>query len=70
MDPIYVMLILLNAHTGEEISRRIESGPYASVDECTKAQMKSPTIDEVVLTTEPPQIAVHECAISHVDKSS
>lgn len=70
MEPIYIMLILLNAHTGEEISRRIESGPYDSVVACTRAQMKSPGIDEVVLTTEPPQIAVHECAISHVDKTS
>lgn len=65
MGPIYVMLILLNIHTGEEVSRKIESGPYDTPAVCAQAPVGAPA--------EYPNgdvVAVHECAVSHVDKAS
>jgi hypothetical protein len=65
MEPIYVMLIVLNIHTGVEVSRSIESGPYQTPVECTQVPVGQPA--------EYPKgdtVVVHECSISHVDKAS
>ena len=65
MEPIYVMLIMLNIHTGEEVFRKIESGPYETIVECAKTTVGQPA--------EQPKgdlVAVHECSISHIDKAS
>jgi hypothetical protein len=65
VESIYVMLILLNIHTGEEVFRKIESGPYETIIECTKTTVGQPA--------EQPKddlITIHECVISHVDKVS
>lgn len=62
MEPIYLML---NIHTGAEVSRKIESGPYDTPFVCAQVPVGEPA--------EYPQgdtVVVHECAISHVDKAS
>lgn len=65
MEPIYLMLIVLNIHTGAEVSRKIESGPYDTPAICAQVPVglpaEFPTGDTIV---------VHECSISHVDKAS
>lgn len=65
MEPIYLMLITLNIHSGEEISRKIETGPFDTPNICAMQSVGEPA--------EYPNgdtIVVHECAISHVDKAS
>lgn len=65
MEPIYVMLIVLNIHTGAEVSRKIETGPFDDPQTCAASTVGMPA--------ELPKddtIVVHECSISHVDKAS
>lgn len=65
MEPIYVMLILLNIHTGDEIYRKIESGPFDTPAACAATTISAPAEHPIGDT-----IVVHECSISHVDKVS
>ncbi len=62
MTTLYLFAILLNIHTGAEVSRIIEEGPFDTIPACTEAQVKT-------MPTKPEgdTIVVHECAVSHVD---
>lgn len=43
MDPIYLMLIVLNIHTGAEISRKIETGPFDTPSACAITTVGQPS---------------------------
>jgi len=52
----FVLALVLDAHTGAELARKVESGPYDTVQECTQQ-----TVGQPAETTQEGKIVVHEC---------
>lgn len=67
---ILLMSILLNAQTGEELSRHVEAGPFESIEDCSTAQQKT-GLQKPVVGTQGLVITVHECvAVTGSEKAS
>ena len=63
MNPItyFLMAIALNAHTGEELSRKVEKGPFDEVQACSIEQQKTGVQRPVISTGDVPTITVYSC---------
>jgi hypothetical protein len=69
---IFLMSLTLNAQTGEELARHVESGPYKSVEECSVVQIKTGITRPTVAPTTGKLVVVrHECVLlSEGDKTT
>lgn len=57
----FLMSIVLNAQTGEELSRKVEKGPFDDMQACSVEQQKTGIQRPVVSTGSVPAIAVYSC---------
>lgn len=63
MNPITYLLmsIVLNAQSGEELSRKVEKGPFDDVQACSVEQQKTGVQRTLVSAADIPTITVYSC---------
>lgn len=57
----FLMSIVLNAQTGEELSRKVEKGPFDDAQACSVEQQKTGFQRPVVASMDAPTITVYSC---------
>lgn len=57
----FLMSIILNAQTGEELSRKVEKGPFDDIQVCSVEQSNTGVQYPVIHSADPPTITVYSC---------